>query len=66
MATITAARREADGSVVLTVLEERELIIAARDAAKGADLKALAKTQYDAKKLAAAEATVAASKGGKP
>lgn len=57
MATITDARREPDGSLVLTVCEKREVVIPAKDAlvASGkdagklkpvAELKALAKAKY--------------------
>lgn len=74
MPTITDVRREPDGSLVLTIREEREVIIAAKDAlaASGkdagklksvADLKALAVTTNDAAKLTDAEALVAAKSG---
>jgi len=65
MATITDARRRPDGSLVLTVTETREVVIAAKDAKgkKTSELKALAKAQHDAAKLADAGALVEKSKG---
>ncbi len=74
MATITDARREPDGSLVLTVCETREVVIPAKDAlvASGkdagklkptAELQALAATTNDAAKLTEAEALVAAKSG---
>lgn len=64
MATITAAERMADGSIVLTVREESRVIVAAKAAhgKKTSELKAAAKAQYDAAKLTAAEALVADKK----
>jgi len=65
MATITDARRQPDGSIVLTVREEREVVIAAKDAVdtKTAELVTLAKATDEAAKLADAEALVAAKSG---
>jgi len=64
MAHIVAVRREADGSVVLTVREEREVVIQPKDAVKPkADLRALARAAHAADKLTEAEALVAEKKG---
>lgn len=65
MPTITDARREPDGSLVLTVTETREVVIAAKDAKgkKTSELKAAAKAQHNAAKLSDAEALVAEKKG---